>query len=43
MTGAESLVQTLLGGGVEVCFANPGTSKMHFVAAVDHVEACVLS
>lgn len=38
MTGAESLVRTLLNGGVEVCFANPGTSEMHFVAAVDRVE-----
>ena len=35
MNGAESLVQTFLDGGVEVCFANPGTSEMHFVAALD--------
>src|SRR4026208_2459307 len=35
MNGAESLVRTLLKGGVEVCFANPGTSEMHFVAALD--------
>ncbi len=35
MNGAESLVETLLGSGVEVCFANPGTSEMHFVAALD--------
>ena len=33
MNGAESLVRTLVGGGVNVCFANPGTSEMHFVAA----------
>jgi acetolactate synthase I/II/III large subunit len=26
MNGAESLVRTLVGGGVDVCFANPGTS-----------------
>jgi len=38
MNGAESLVRTLVGGGVEVCFANPGTSEMHFVAALDRVE-----
>ena len=35
MNGAESLVETLAGAGVEVCFANPGTSEMHFVAALD--------
>ncbi|MBO29392.1 MAG: hypothetical protein CML61_11685, partial [Rhodobacteraceae bacterium] len=37
MNGAESLVKTLLDSGVEVCFTNPGTSEMHFVAALDHV------
>jgi len=44
MNGAESLVRTLLKGGVEVCFANPGTSEMHFVGALDRVEGmhCVL-
>jgi acetolactate synthase-1/2/3 large subunit len=44
MNGAESLVRTLVEGGVEVCFANPGTSEMHFVAALDRVEGmrCVL-
>jgi acetolactate synthase-1/2/3 large subunit len=44
MNGAESLVRTLVGGGVNVCFANPGTSEMHFVAALDHVEGmrCIL-
>jgi acetolactate synthase-1/2/3 large subunit len=35
MNGAESLVATMLGGGVEVCFTNPGTSEMHIVAALD--------
>ncbi len=35
MTGAETLVETLLNSGVSVCFANPGTSEMHFVAALD--------
>lgn len=35
MTGAESLVKTLLINEVNVCFANPGTSEMHFVAALD--------
>ena len=34
MNGAESLVRTLVAGDVEVCFANPGTSEMHFVAAL---------
>lgn len=37
MNGAESLVRTLVASGVEMCFANPGTSEMHFVAALDHV------
>ena len=37
MNGAESLVHSLLENGVEVCFTNPGTSEMHFVAALDHV------
>jgi acetolactate synthase-1/2/3 large subunit len=44
MNGAESLVETLVRGGVEVCFTNPGTSEMHFVAALDSVPGirCVL-
>ena len=33
MNGAESLVRTLLAGGGNDCFTNPGTSEMHFVAA----------
>ena len=37
MNGAESLVHTLVDGGVDVCFTNPGTSEMHFVAALDRV------
>ncbi len=35
MNGAESLVKTLLANGVDTVFANPGTSEMHFVAALD--------
>src|ERR687883_339977 len=44
MNGAESLVETLADAGVEVCFANPGTSEMHFVAALDQLRdmRCVL-
>ncbi|MGB7181093.1 MAG: acetolactate synthase large subunit, partial [Burkholderiaceae bacterium] len=44
MNGAESLVKTLLAGGVDVCFTNPGTSEMHFVAALDNNPGmrCVL-
>ncbi len=34
MNGAEALIQTLTDGGVEVCFANPGTSEMQLVAAI---------
>src|SRR5919107_2780417 len=37
MTGAESVLRTLSAGGVQVCFANPGTSEMHLVAALDRV------
>ena len=44
MNGAESLVQTLLNSGVDTCFANPGTSEMHFVGALDRIPGmrCVL-
>jgi acetolactate synthase I/II/III large subunit len=35
MTGAESLIGSLLAGGVETCFTNPGTSEIHIVAALD--------
>ena len=44
MNGAESLIRTLIAGGVDVCFTNPGTSEMHIVAALDHVTEmrCVL-
>jgi acetolactate synthase-1/2/3 large subunit len=38
MNGAESLVRTLVTSGVEVCFGNPGTSEMHFVATLDRVD-----
>ena len=38
MNGAESLIRTLVGAGVKVCFANPGTSEMHLVQAIDGVE-----
>jgi len=37
MNGAQSLIRTLVDSGVDVCFANPGTSEMHFVAALDDV------
>ncbi|MDQ0138064.1 acetolactate synthase-1/2/3 large subunit [Neorhizobium galegae] len=44
MNGAESVVRTLIAGGVDTCFANPGTSEMHFVAALDQIPGmrCVL-
>ena len=44
MNGAEQLIRTLVSGGIKVCFANPGTSEMHFCAALDRVEGleCVL-
>jgi acetolactate synthase-1/2/3 large subunit len=44
MNGADALCDTLLAGGVDTCFANPGTSEMHFVAALDRKPKlrCVL-
>lgn len=35
MNGAESLITTLIAGGIDTCFTNPGTSEMHLVAALD--------
>jgi acetolactate synthase-1/2/3 large subunit len=37
MNGAQALLLTFAGNGVTTCFANPGTSEMHFVAALDAV------
>src|SRR5881275_944217 len=37
MNGAHALMETLVANGVDVCFTNPGTSEMHFVAALDDV------
>jgi acetolactate synthase-1/2/3 large subunit len=37
VNGAQALIRTLVDSGVDVCFANPGTSEMHFVAALDTV------
>ncbi len=34
MNGAENLLNTLVEAGVEVCFANPGTSEMQLVSAI---------
>jgi acetolactate synthase-1/2/3 large subunit len=44
MNGAESLVHSLLRSGIDTCFCNPGTSEMHFVAALDRIAGmhCVL-
>lgn len=44
MNGADRLCDVLLANGVDVCFANPGTSEMHFVAALDRKPQmrCVL-
>src|SRR5207253_8768227 len=39
MNGAQALLRTLVDSGVDVCFTNPGTSEMHFVAALDDVPA----
>jgi acetolactate synthase-1/2/3 large subunit len=37
VNGAEAVLRTLAAGGVRACFANPGTSEMHLVAALEHV------
>jgi acetolactate synthase-1/2/3 large subunit len=37
LNGANALIRTLVDAGVDVCFMNPGTSEMHFVAALDDV------
>src|SRR5439155_21881740 len=44
MNGAESLVRTLVAGGIETCFANPGPSEIPLVAALDRATEmrCVL-
>jgi acetolactate synthase-1/2/3 large subunit len=39
MTGAESLLRTLLANNIDICFMNPGTSEMQFVSALDRVPA----
>ncbi|HTI27289.1 MAG TPA: acetolactate synthase large subunit [Kutzneria sp.] len=38
MNGAETVLRTLVASGVDLCFANPGTSEMQFVAALDEVH-----
>ena len=45
MNAAESLVRTLVQSDVEICFANPGTTEMQFVSALDRIEGirCVLA
>jgi acetolactate synthase I/II/III large subunit len=44
MNGAESLIRTLVAGGVDICFSNPGTSEINIVAALDQITEirCVL-
>ena len=37
LTGAEALISTAAGHGIAMCFANPGTTEMPLVAALDHV------
>jgi acetolactate synthase I/II/III large subunit len=39
VNGAQALIRTLVGHGLDTCFMNPGTSEMHFVAALDDVKA----
>lgn len=44
MNGADALCETLLAHGIDTCFANPGTSEMHFVSALDRQPGmrCIL-
>ncbi|MCL4186878.1 MAG: acetolactate synthase large subunit [Rhodobacteraceae bacterium] len=44
LTGAEAVVATLLGCGIDTCIANPGTSELHLVAAFDRIPGvrCIL-
>ena len=39
MNGADALISTLVANDVTACFANPGTSEMQFVAALDGAPA----
>ena len=39
MNGADALIETLVQNGVTACFANPGTSEMQFVSALDRQPA----
>ena len=45
MNGAESLVRSLVAGGIDTCFTNPGTSEMHMVAALERTPEirCLLT
>ena len=36
--GAKALIDTLINAGIDTCFTNPGTSEMHFVAALDSTD-----
>ena len=35
MTGAEAVIRTAAAAGIDVCFANPGTTELYLVAALD--------
>ena len=37
MNGAEALVATAVSAGIEICFANPGTTELPLVMALDSV------
>ncbi len=39
MNGAQALLKVLVEAGVEICFANPGTSEMHLVLAIGKTDA----
>ncbi len=37
MNGAEALIKTAVDCGIEICFANPGTTELPLVAALDRI------
>lgn len=39
MNGAEALLKTLVDSGIDVCFANPGTSEMQLVSAIGETDS----
>jgi acetolactate synthase-1/2/3 large subunit len=45
LIGAEAIIRTLVAGGVDTCFVNPGTTEIHLVAVLDRLTEtrCILA